>query len=303
MIVITGASGVLGRALTEHLRATGEDVVALSSADVDLCDGAATSARMKQLSPRIVFHVAGRVHGLGGNSKYPAEMYFDNIRINSNVVHAAYEAKAEKIVAVSTIAIYSSDAPRPVSEASIWEGRPHASEAAYAHAKRAMLAQLEAYKSQYGLAYSYPIMTNIYGPHDRFDPLYGHVVPSLVAKFHAAAQNGGTVGIWGTGAAERDFIYADDAAIALAMIAERHEGPINVATGKTVLIRDIVSMLQEVSGVQSVEWDATKPDGQLVRDYDISRLNDLGFEPQVSLREGLERTYEWYARAYPNVRV
>lgn len=303
MIVITGASGVLGHALTDHLRAAGEEVVPLSSSDVNLCDADATIACLKNLAPRMVFHVAGRVHGLGGNSRYPAEMYFDNIRINSNVVHAAYEAKAQKIVAVSTIAIYSSDAPRPVAETSIWEGRPHASEAAYAQAKRAMLAQLEAYQAQYGLAYAYPIMTNIYGPNDRFDPHYGHVVPSLVAKFHAAAQDGGTVGVWGSGAAERDFIYSQDAAAALALIGEKHDGPINVATGKTVRIREVVKTLQAISGVDAVEWDATKPDGQMLRNYDVSRLQALGFEPQVSLQDGLKRTYDWYSEAYPNVRV
>jgi len=303
MIVITGASGVLGRALASHLEATGEEVVSLSSADVNLCDGAATTARLKALAPRIIFHVAGRVHGLGGNSKYPAEMYFDNIRINSNVVHGAHESGARKIVAVSTIAIYSSDAPRPVSEDSIWEGRPHASEAAYAQAKRSMLAQLEAYQAQYGLAYAYPIMTNIYGPHDRFDPQYGHVVPSLVAKFHAAARDGGTVGVWGTGAAERDFIYSEDAAIALALIGDKHDGPINVATGGTVRIREVVETLQAISGVDAVKWDPTKPDGQMLRNYDVSRLQALGFEPKVSLQDGLKRTYDWYSDAYPDVRV
>lgn len=303
MIVITGASGVLGHALTDHLRAAGEEVVPLSSAEVDLCDSAATTACMREFSPRLIFHVAGRVHGLGGNSKYPAEMYYDNIRINSNVVHAAHKCGAKKIVAVSTIAIYSSDAARPVSEASIWEGRPHASEAAYAQAKRSMLAQLEAYEAQYGLAFAYPIMTNIYGPHDRFDPQYGHVVPSLVAKFHAAARNGGVVGVWGTGAAERDFLYSEDAAAALAVIGEHHEGPINVATGGTVRIREVVEALQTISGVDAVEWDSSKPDGQMLRNYDVSRLQSLGFAPRVSLQEGLKRTYDWYCEAYPDVRV
>lgn len=303
MIVITGASGVLGQALAAHLQKAGEQVTPLSSSDLDLCDGDATTAYLKELAPRMIFHVAGRVHGLGGNSRYPAEMYFDNIRINSNVVHAAYESKAQKIVAVSTIAIYSSEASRPVNESSIWEGRPHASEAAYAHAKRAMLAQLEAYQAQYGLAYAYPIMTNIYGPSDRFDPQHGHVIPSLVAKFHAAAQNGGAVGVWGSGSAERDFIYSQDAAAALALIGAKHEGPINVATGETVRIREVVEALQAISGVDTVEWDATKPDGQMLRNYDVSRLKKLGFTPKVSLRDGLKRTYDWYCDAYPRVRV
>ena len=302
MILITGASGVLGTALKAELDRQGREYTAISSEDVNLCDSESTFAAINAISPKIIFHGAARVHGLGGNSRYPAEMYFDNIRINTNVVEAARRAGCAKVVAISTVAIYSSGAQRPISEASIWEGPPHQSEAAYGHAKRAMLGQLEAYHAQYGMDFAYPIMTNIYGPNDRFDPLYGHVVPSLVSKFHAAATDGSEVGVWGTGIAERDFIYADDAARALVLIGDRHSGPVNVATGAVVKIRDVVRALQNHSGVQRVAWDASKPDGQLLRDYDVSALKGLGFQPEVSLEEGLRRTYQWYADAYPNVR-
>jgi len=111
------------------------------------------------------------------------------------------------------------------------------------------------------------------------------------------------VGVWGTGTAERDFIYSEDAAVALAMIGEHHEGPINVATGGTVRIREVVETLQAISGVDVVEWDSTKPDGQMLRNYDVSRLNTLGFSPKVSLQEGLKRTYDWYSEAHPDIRV
>ena len=302
MILVTGAGGVLGSALVAHLREGERKFAVLESAHVDLRDADATRRAVEAVRPTIVYHLAARVHGLGGNTRFPAEMFTDNIHINTNVIEAAHQAGCEKIVAVSTVAIYSSDAPRPTGEEAIWLGPPHRSERAYGHAKRAMLAQLEAFRAQHGLAYAYPILTNIYGPHDRFDIDNGHVVPSLVAKFHRAAIEGGRVEVWGTGVAERDFIMARDAARALVLIGDECEGPINVATGGTASIRNIVKTLAEVSGVTDVCWDATKPDGQLERLYDVTRLRALGFEPLVPLREGLRETYEWYASHFPNVR-
>ena len=302
MIVVTGASGVLGKALVEVLTQSGETISTLASVDVDLRDRDKAIDAIAALEPRKIFHLAAKVHGLGGNSAFQAEMFADNVRINMNVIDGAYQAGCEKFIGISTVAIYSSDAPKPVSEQSIWDGAPHNSERAYGQAKRAMLAQLEAYQAQYGFSFVYPIMTNIYGPHDRFDPVHGHVVPSLVAKFHAAATNGGHVDVWGTGRAERDFIYAGDAAQALIRAADAGEGPINVATGSTVPIRRIVEILAEHSGVADVRWDSTKPDGQLERSYDVSKLADLGFKPSTSIEEGLRKTYDWYSTNFPCVR-
>lgn len=302
MILVTGGTGVLGSALTRLLSESGRRFVVLRSDEVDLRSAEATKRAFRATSPTMVYHLAARVHGLGGNMRYPAEMFTDNMHINTNVIEAAQEAGVEKVVGVSTVAIYSSDAPRPTSEGAIWSGPPHRSEQAYGHAKRAMLAQLEAFHTQYGLAYAYPIFTNIYGPDDRFDPENGHVVPSLIAKFHRAATEGGAVEVWGTGIAERDFIMARDAARALLLIGERHTGPINVATGSTSRIRDVVTTLAECSGVQDVQWDATKPDGQLERNYDVTKLQSLGFRPEVALHDGLCETYAWYARNVPGVR-
>ena len=303
MIVVTGGGGVLGRALADELAMGSESVHLLSRNDADLLDTNETVAAFKALKPRLVYHLAGRVHGLGGNARFPADLFRDNVRINTNVIDAATVSGCEKIVAVSTVAIYNTDAPKPVAETSIWQGEPHGSERSYGHAKRAMLAMLQAYRDQYGIAFAYPIMTNLYGPHDRFDPIYGHVIPSLVAKFHDSAQAHKPVGIWGTGIAERDFLYASDAARALVLIAGGHEGPINVATGKAVPIRTVVDLMQQHTGVQDISWDATKPNGELHRRYDTSILEHLGFRPAVSLAEGLARTYDWYAAAYPNVRT
>lgn len=303
MIIVTGGSGVLGRALVAALEADNQDVRVLSSSEIDLRDRDRTITLFKDLRPTLVYHLAAKVFGLGGNTAFPAEMFADNVRINMNVIDGVQQSGCEKIVAVSTVATYSSDAPRPVIEDAIWDGPPHRSEAAYGHAKRAMLAQLEAYGTQYGLRFAYPIMTNIYGPHDRFDQVHGHVVPSLIAKFHHANQSGAGVDVWGTGRAERDFVYADDAAEALIQIGAGFEGPINVATGDTVPIRRVVEILSAQSGIDDVRWDATKPDGQLERSYNVDKLRALGFVPRTSIEQGLAQTLDWYTENYPNVRA
>lgn len=302
MIVVTGGSGVLGQGLLDSLRHRGEAVRILESRDVDLREREQAIEAMRDLHPRLVYHLAAKVHGLGGNTAFPGEMLADNVRINMNLIDAVRLTGDAKLVAVSTVAIYSSSSPRPVSEASIWIDEPHGSERAYGHAKRVMLAQLEAYAKQYGTRFAYPIMTNIYGPYDRFDSDHGHVVPSLIAKFHKAAQSGDPVEVWGTGRAERDFLFAADAGAALVCIADRAEGPINVATGHTVAIRDVVDILSAHSGVRNVRWDESKPDGQLERSYNVARLTELGFQPKTSIEAGLKQTYDWYAKNYPNVR-
>ncbi|RYF40849.1 MAG: NAD-dependent epimerase/dehydratase family protein [Cytophagaceae bacterium] len=294
--IVTGGRGLLGGAIVDKLEAAGREVVSLSSDDCDLRDYDATLRLFTDLKPAIVFHAAAKVHGLMGNREFPGEMFSDNVRINLNVIDACRATGVEKIVAVSTVATYSSDIPLPVKPESIWDGPPHASEAAYGHAKRAMLAQLGAYSQQYGMKFAYALMTNIYGPRDRFDTQYGHVIPSLIAKFFAASRSGEPVKIWGSGRAERDFIYSEDAATALLAIADGFEGALNVATGEITSIKDVVGKMQQISGVEQVEWDRTKPDGQLLRRYDVQPLAELGFQPAFTLLEGLANTYEWYSR-------
>lgn len=224
-----------------------------------------------------------------------ARAYVDNIRINTNVIEAAHKGGVVKIVAMGTTAIYSDLVPMPMAERDLWLGAPHASEAPYGHAKRAMLAQLDAYKEQYGLEFAYAISTNLYGPHDRFDEQHGHVIPSLVSKFTRAVERGDDVSVWGSGTARRDFLFATDAASALLLLAEKGEGPVNMASGTTVSIRECAEMMAEVAGYdREIIWDTGMPNGQMVRAYDIKRLSELGFKAQYDLKQGLEETFRWY---------
>ncbi len=294
-VLITGATGLLGHALMAELQSAGLDPVGLGSADADLTDSHAAFAAFDRHQPEIVFHLAARVRGILGNAGVHGQAYLDNIRINTNTIEAARLAGARKIVAMGSAAIYSDLVPLPMREADLWHGPPHASEAGYAHAKRAMLAQLESYRDQWGLDYAYAISTNLYGPHDRFDEQHGHVIPSLISKFHRAARTGEPVTIWGTGTPRRDFLYVKDAARALLLLVDRFAGPINLATGRSVSIRDTAALIAEVSGYRGVlAWDTTKPDGQVARDYDIGQLTSLGFASGYSLRDGLVETLAWF---------
>lgn len=303
-ILVTGASGVIGRALVAELQTYSDrPIVAVSSADADLTDLAATESLFRRHTPAIVYHLAARVSGIMGNLRAQGQAYFDNVRINTNVVEAARLAGASKVVAMGSAAIYSDLASLPMREEEIWLGAPHASEAGYAHAKRGLLAQLQAYHDQYGLDYAYCVSTNLFGPHDRYDEKHGHVLPSLISKFHRAAQEGGAVTVWGSGAPKRDFLYSKDAARAMRIIGEQHTGPINLATGISISIKETVEKIAKIAGpAVTVDWDRTKPDGQKLRSYDVSKLKSLGFEPTFTLDQALLETFQWYSYNVGQVR-
>lgn len=302
MILVTGTTGLLGTAILGQLSNAGKPYVAASHAVVDLKDYDATLAFFEQHTPTAVIHTAARVHGLMGNKRFPAEVFDDNITININVIRASHATGVKKVVAASTVAAYPGDLVTDIHEDQYLDGPPHAGESAYAHSKRAMLGQLEAYKQQYGMDYAYAILTNLFGPGDRFDTENGHVIPSLVAKFYDAAQAGGSVPVWGKGRARRDFLYCEDAAAALIHMVDHGDGRVNVATGTTLPIARVVDILTDVSGVSDIIWEHDKPEGQLDRSYDVSRLRDIGFTHSWSLEDGLRTTYEWYTENYPNVR-
>lgn len=292
---MTGASGLMGKALVDELRANGATVIPLTSQDVDLTDFENTKRVFSHYAPDIVYHLAARVSGIMGNMRGQGEGYFYNTQINTNTVEAARLAGARKIIAMGSAAIYSDVVDLPMREEQVWAGRPHSSEAGYAHAKRGMLAQLESYRTQWGLDFAYCISTNLFGPNDKFDESYGHVIPSLVSKFHRAAHSGGLVTVWGTGAPQRDFLYVEDAARAIRLIGETFSGPINLATGTAITIRDTVDLIRRISGYTgNVIWDSEKPDGQKLRSYDVSKLSSLGFKPQYTLEEALTKTFEWF---------
>ncbi|HEY1936272.1 MAG TPA: GDP-L-fucose synthase [Acetobacteraceae bacterium] len=297
-IVVTGGTGMVGSALVRVLRDAGfHNVRAIGSADCDLLDWQATRAFFAEHRPDHVFHIAARVFGLMGHLQNKGIAYLDNILINTHTIEAARLAGVRKIVAMGSGCVYPHPAPgAPVTEDMVWYGPPHHAEDSYAHAKRAMLAQLVAYKEQYGLPYAFVISGNMYGPDDKFVEEFGQVTPSLVRKFHVARMHGGEVPVWGTGTARRDFMFSEDAGRAMLAIMQGVEGAVNMGSGEVHAIRELVDALSDLTGMgDRVVWDSSKPDGQDHRASDLSRLFATGFRPQVSLAEGLRRTYEAFA--------
>jgi len=295
-ILITGGTGLVGRSLFSALANDGfSNVISVGSRDCDLRDTAAVSRFISEIAPDYVFHLAARVHGIGGNTRYKSDILVDNVLINTNVVECSRRAGVKKIVAMGSGCVYPElKGQEELFEDQVWIGPPHSSEDSYAHSKRLMLAQLNAAKEQYGLSSAFVISGNLYGPHDSFNAEEGHVIPSLVAKFFDAYRENKPVKVWGSGVAIRDFSYCDDTAAALIAILRNVEGPVNMGSGMRHRIRDIVETLQQLTNV-SVEWDSSKPDGQLVRYYNLDKLKSTGFKAKVGLVDGVRRTYEWYA--------
>jgi GDP-L-fucose synthase len=305
-ILVTGANGLVGHNLVSELKRRGfRSLLTPGSQDCDLSNQAQVDNYFEKSRPAYVFHMAGRVRGLGGNMHDQGAAYLDNLRINTNVVEASRKSGVKKIVAMGTVAMYP-DPPSsmPFKEEEIWMGVPHRSEYGYAQAKRAMLAQLEAYHDNYGMPYAVAISTNLYGPFDRFNPLTGHVIPSLIKKFFDALENHTPVEIWGDGSAQRDFLHVCDTVTGLLLIMEAGEGVINLASGQTSRIRDVVRILTDITKMHDrVRWDTSKPNGQVSRAYDISKLRDLGFSCQYDLVTGITETYKWYQENQESARV
>ena len=291
-ILITGAQGLVGSALTEKMREEGyENIIEVGRYNCDLTDTLATRAFFDQHRPDYVFHAAARVYGIMGNMKNKALSFYDNVMINTNVVDAAHKTGVKKITVMGTGAVYPYPSPAlPLQESMIFMGEPHHAENSYAHAKRAMLAMMNAYQESYGIEWAYIVSCNLFGPRDKFDTEFGHVVPSLIKKFYDAKQAGSNVVVWGDGSAQRAL-----------EIMQKLNGATNIGSGTVYRIRDIVDMIASITGMEGrVIWDSEKPNGQDYRAYDLSKIRSIGFECQNTIRDGLQETWDWYcANAKP----
>lgn len=298
-ILVTGAEGLVGSMLVEYLRELGyQQVIAHSRKMSDLCCPRSTREFFESVRPTYVFHAAARVYGIMGNMKNKGLSFLDNVMINTNVVDASTKVGVRKITVMGTGAIYPYPSPGlPLKEDMVFFGVPHAAEDSYGHAKRAMLAMLSAYEESYDLKWAYIISCNLFGPRDKFDTEFGHVVPSLIKKFYDAKQRGESVVVWGDGSAQRDFMYIKDTARVAFTIMQQLTGAINIGSGHVYRIRDIVETLARITKMSDrVIWDSEKPNGQDYRAYDLSKIHAAGFSCQYTLESALQETWDWYVQ-------
>ncbi len=299
-VIVTGGAGFLGSYVTEELRKAGcREVFVVRSREYDLTKEENVIRLLEDTHPDIVLHLAGLVGGIAANKALPAEYFYQNLTIGTFMLHHSWRFKVQKFVAAGAGCGYPEHAPMPLKEEDFWSGLPQAESAPYSLAKRLLHIQSLAYYQQYGFVSIIGIPGNVYGSNDNFDLQASHVVPALVRKFTEAVEEGKEeVVVWGTGGPTRDFVYAEDVARGLLLAAERYERPelVNISSGVETSIRELVDSIQELADFQGrVVWDASRPDGQGRRCFDVSKAQqDLGFQAQTSLREGLERTIAWY---------
>lgn len=296
-VLLTGGSGFLGGHLAARLQAAGAELWAPRSAELDLCDEAATLAALRERRPEVVIHAAVDGGGIGYMQQHPASVFHNNLRLNTHILHAAWAARAERFVGVSSVCAYPRDAPVPMREADLWTGYPEPTNGPYGLSKRVMMEMGRAYHQQYGMRVVFPMPTNLYGPGDNLDPARSHVVPALIRRCLEAQEQGlPEILAWGTGRATRELLYVEDCADAVLLLAERWDSPepVNVGNGQEFTVRALVERIAAACGYAgAIRWDPSRPDGQPRKCLDVSRLAGLGFTPKVGLDEGLSRTVQW----------
>jgi GDP-L-fucose synthase len=298
-IYVAGHRGMVGSAIVRRLQREGfTNVVGATSAELDLRDQHDVRQFFAHESPAYVFMAAARVGGIMANNTYRAEFLYDNLMIQSNVIHSAYLANVKKLLFLGSSCIYPRQAPQPLKEEYLLTGPLEYTNEPYAIAKIAGIKTCDAYRDQYGCNFISVMPTNLYGPNDNYDLNKSHVLPALVRKFHEAKQEGKpSVTLWGTGKPRREFLYADDLADACLFLMQHYNEPglINIGTGEDIEIRELALVIKDIVGYEGeIEHDLTKPDGTPRKLMDVSKLHALGWKHSVSLEEGIRRAYQDY---------
>lgn len=307
-IYVAGHHGLVGSALVRALEKDGyTNIIGRRSAELDLRCQQAVEEFFAKEKPEYVFLAAAKVGGILANSTEPAPFLYDNLMMAVNVVHAAYRYGVKKLLFLGSSCIYPKLASQPIKEDSLLTGALEPTNEAYAIAKITGLKLCEMYNRQYGTCFMSVMPTNLYGPNDNFDLKTSHVLPALLRKFHEAKTAGAAqVVVWGSGTPVREFLHVDDLAAACLHLVHTYDasqGIVNIGTGQGVTIAELAGLVKEVVGYEGeMVFDATKPDGTPVKINDNSRLKQLGWEASISLKEGLQRTYQWYLTEGPGAK-
>jgi len=304
-IYVAGHRGLAGSSIVRCLRAAGyHNLVFRTHAELELTNQQAVESFFQAERPEYVFLAAAKVGGIHANNTYPAEFIRDNLAIQTNVIHSAWQNGTQKLLFLGSSCIYPKFAPQPMPEACLLTGELEPTNEWYAIAKIAGIKMCQAYRRQYGFDAISLMPTNLYGPGDNFDLQNSHVLPALLRKFHEARERGDEeVVVWGTGTPRREFMHVDDLGAAAVFLMENYsdEGFVNVGVGGDVSIRELADLVKDVTGFKGrIVQDLSKPDGTPRKLMDVSKLSALGWKAKIDLREGVAQTYAWFVQEYVN---
>ena len=306
-IYIAGHRGLVGSAIVRNLQSKGyNNIVTRTREQLDLMQTDAVNQFYAQEKPEVVIDAAAKVGGIHANNSYPAEFIYDNLTIQNNLIHGAYQAGVKKLVFLGSSCIYPKMAPQPLKEEYLLTGALEPTNEWYAIAKIAGIKMCQAYRKQYGFDAISLMPTNLYGPGDNFDLQNSHVLPALIRKFHEAKINSAAnVTVWGTGSPKREFLYVDDMADATVFLMENYsdEQIVNVGTGIDVSIKQLAEIVQKVVGFNGdLVFDTTKPDGTPRKLMDVSYLESLGWKATTAIENGIQQAYDWFLKNQSQLR-
>ncbi|MBA7577298.1 GDP-L-fucose synthase [Candidatus Atribacteria bacterium 1244-E10-H5-B2] len=301
-VIVTGGAGFLGSYVVEKLKDRGcKDIFIPLVENYDLTKEKNIIRLYKDYPANIVIHLAAVVGGIGANRENPGKFFYDNLAMGAMLMEYARQFEVGKFVAIGTICAYPKFTPVPFKEEDLWNGYPEETNAPYGLAKKMILVQSQAYRTQYGFNSIFLLPLNLYGPRDNFNPKNSHVIPALIKKFIEAKDRGeDEVVVWGTGKPTRGFLYVEDAAEGILLAAEKYNksDPVNLGTDLEISIKNLAELIAKLVGFKGkIKWDTSKPDGQPRRRLDTSRAErEFGFMAKMDFEEGLKRTSEWYKR-------
>ncbi len=300
-IYVAGHRGMVGSAMVRKLNKEGfTNIVVKSSSELDLRNQCIVDQFFNQENPAYVFLSAAKVGGILANNSYRADFLYDNLMIQTNVIHAAYKYKTSKLMFFGSSCIYPKLAPQPLKEEYLLTGLLEPTNEPYAIAKIAGIKLCDAYRDQHGCNFISVMPTNLYGPNDNYDLKTSHVMPALIRKFHEAKVNNlQSVTLWGSGTPRREFMHVDDLADACFFLMQQYNEPgfVNIGVGDDITIKELALLIKDIVGYTgNIIQDTSKPDGTPRKLMDVSRLNDLGWKAKIGLREGIEQVYEEFEK-------
>lgn len=297
-ILVAGGSGLVGSAIVRAYEKTNEDVIGISSKDLNLLDRDKTFKFIKKIKPSVIIDAAAKVGGIGGNNNYPVEFLSENIRIQSNLMDAAHSSGVEKLLFLGSSCIYPRNCAQPIREEYILTGELEETNSAYAVAKIAGIELVKSYRKEYGYSWISAMPTNLYGPNDNFDLENSHVLPALIRKIlDAKTNNLQKVVLWGTGSPIREFLHVDDLARAVLVCLEKYNDSehINIGSGIEISIKNLaLKIVNQIGYTGEIIWDKNRPDGTPRKVLDITKISKLGWKPIISLDQGIRSTIDWY---------